>query len=128
MPTLIAPDLTTTIHDYVHAWNASNTQDRSQALFQSFASDGTYIDPHAGVLQGRDAMQHLIDQFRTKFAHPMEATGHIDFHHNIFRLPWRLGDSTTGILSQGLFVGQLNADHKICQLLVFLDKNSGLDF
>jgi hypothetical protein len=124
MHTLIAPDRTTVIHHYFHAWNASNPQERQNALNQSFAADATYVDPHAGSLQGINALQTLIEQFRAKFSHPLEATGHVDIHHHIFRLPWRLGDARTGILSQGLFVGMFNAEHKIGQLLVFLDKDN----
>lgn len=116
--------MTDTIHHYLHAWNSATVVERESELAKSFATDGVYIDPHAGELRGLAAMQGLIEEFRTKYTHPIEAMGHLDMHHGLFRLPWRIGDMKTGVLSHGLFTGQVDASGKITQLWAFIDSDS----
>lgn len=119
-----AKTITDTIHHYLHAWNSATATERQQELAESFSEAGVYIDPHAGELQGLAAMQGLIEEFRAKYTHPIEAMGHLDMHHSLFRLPWRIGDMKTGVLSHGLFTGQIDASGKIVRLWVFIDSDS----
>ncbi|MEM9906868.1 MAG: hypothetical protein AAF921_17760 [Cyanobacteria bacterium P01_D01_bin.44] len=116
--------MTDTIHHYLHAWNSATTVERESELAKSFATDGVYIDPHAGELSGLAAMQGLIEEFRTKYTHPIEAMGHLDMHHSLFRLSWRIGDMETGVLSHGLFTGQVDSSGKIMRLWTFIDSDS----
>jgi len=88
----LVTDISTTLRHYLHAWNAPTVDERAQALRQALTPDIVYIDPHAGELQGIEAVRTLVEQFRSKFDYPLEATGHLDVHHQLFRLPWRLGD------------------------------------
>ncbi|MEM6351972.1 MAG: nuclear transport factor 2 family protein [Cyanobacteria bacterium P01_D01_bin.14] len=119
--TQLVTDISTTLQRYLHAWNATTPEARATALAQSLTPEVIYVDPHAGELQGIDAVQSLIEQFHAKFNHPLEATGHLDVHHHLFRLPWRLGDRETGVLSHGMFVGEFNDAVQIVRLWTFLD-------
>ncbi|NEP17921.1 MAG: hypothetical protein F6J97_13620 [Leptolyngbya sp. SIO4C1] len=121
-----AATITETLHHYFHAWNSATADERAAELAQSFEDTGVYIDPHAGELQGLAAVQQLIEQFRSKYDYPLEAMGHLDLHHRLFRLPWRLGDKRTGVLSHGLFTGEIGASGKIVRLWVFIDSDSNL--
>lgn len=118
--------MTDTIHHYFHAWNSATAAEREHELTESFAAEGVYIDPHVGELQGLSAMQKLIEEFRSKYSHPIEAMGHLDMHHSLFRLPWRIGDIETGVLSHGLFTGQVDTSGKITRMWVFIDSDSNI--
>ncbi len=117
----LVTDISTTLHSYLHAWNAPSAEERAASLRQALTTDVIYIDPHAGELQGVEAVQALIEQFRSKFNYPLEATGHLDVHHRLFRLPWRLGDLDKGVLSHGTLVGEFDTTGKILRLWAFLD-------
>ncbi|MEO1590344.1 MAG: nuclear transport factor 2 family protein [Cyanobacteria bacterium J06632_22] len=117
----LVTDISTTLRHYLHAWNAPTADERAAALRQALTPEVIYIDPHAGERYGIDAVHAVIEQFRSKSDYLLEATGHLDVHHQLFRLPWRLGDLDRGVLSHGTLVGEFNAAGKILRLWGFLD-------
>jgi hypothetical protein len=111
-----------TVRQYFAAWNTESASERSNLLEECFAATGTYVDPHAGVKNGIAQMKELIDTFRSKFPHRLERTGNVDTDNNIFQVPWRLIDETAGVLSSGLFSGELDTSARIMRLTVTLDE------
>jgi hypothetical protein len=109
----------TTLNIFIAAWNADTEQYRRNLLQYSFAPQAVYIDPHLGKSTGIDSMQHSIAEFRDKFPHRLEATSKVETHHNIFRISWRFYAPAFGVLSQGLFVGEMNPEGQIIRLFVF---------
>ena len=110
------------IETYLEAWNAGSSQDRHNLLESCLTTDVVYTDPHAPeVIQGIEAMEALIETFRSRFDHKFIAEGAIDAHHNVFRLRWRLQQEGGGILSHGLIVGDIDDAGIITRIVQFVD-------
>jgi hypothetical protein len=117
----VESSLATAIALYIQAWNSQDPTDRFMLLQKCFHKEGIYVDPHAGRLRGLEAMHGLIGRFRDRFPHQLVASSEIQQHNRCFRMHWVLQDAEEGILSRGLFVGDLAMEHQIIYLLVFLE-------
>lgn len=112
----------TIINHYIQAWNSTNRAERRALLEKSFASEGRYTDPHIPTpVQNLDEMDAIIATFRSRLPYQLVAIHPPEFHSYVFRFHWKMAHQEV-VLSQGLFVGELNKQGKICNLICFIDQ------
>ena len=103
------------IHDYLAAWNASDSNQRSLRLDRVLAADCIYADSHLPKLvKSKEQHGQFIEQFKSKFPELkilMSSTP--DAHHNFFRFNWQIAKPTGDVFTQGAFFGEINEEGKI---------------
>lgn len=111
-----------TITNYINAWNAEEATERKEFLEKSFSENGRYIDPHIPEpVENLEQMRTIIETFRERLPHKLTLIGEPEFHNHAFRLNWKMAHNEE-ILSKGIFVGELDKNNKIENLICFIDK------
>ncbi|OZC03968.1 nuclear transport factor 2 family protein [Rubricoccus marinus] len=109
------------LENYLAAWNATDADDCSARLLAGCAPDVVLLDPNAErPLNGWAAVASHIAYFRERHGHRMEPTGHIDAHHGVCRLPWRLADGDD-VHSTGVLIADAAGDGRLQRILHFVD-------
>lgn len=83
-------EITSTVNDYLAAWNEGDAARRRKLVGQAFAEDARYLDPHfeGAGLEGIDAM---IGGVQGQFpGHRFELVEGPDAHHDRVRFTWHL--------------------------------------
>ena len=83
-------DITTTIDNYIAAWNEPAPDRRRELVAGTWAEDGTYLDPlMAG--EGADGIAAMIGAAQQQFpGHRFELTMGPDAHNGHVRFAWKL--------------------------------------
>jgi len=109
------------LENYLAAWNATNADDCSARLLAGCSPDVVLLDPNADrPLNGWGAVASHIAYFRERYGHHMEPITHLDAHHGVCRLHWRLADGAD-VLSTGLLVADAAPDGRLRRIVHFVD-------
>lgn len=107
---------------YLKAWNERDETKRTTILKTCFSEAGSYIDPHIpNPINNLEEMNEVINIFHSRLPHQLIATSEIESHNNAFRVKWKLEDKGS-VLSRGVFIGVVNSENRISQIISFLDK------
>jgi len=79
------------ISAYDEAWNTRDDAARSRLLEESLTSDARLVEPTAGRVQGRDAINKRIAGFGDRFPGArVSITSGIDEHNGFARYEWTI--------------------------------------
>lgn len=82
--------IATTVDRYIALWNETDAERRRALVADTFAEDGTYVDPLASG-QGREAIDGIVAAVQQQFAgHRFELTEGPDAHNDRVRFTWTL--------------------------------------
>ncbi|MFL5844760.1 MAG: nuclear transport factor 2 family protein [Solirubrobacteraceae bacterium] len=83
-------DITSTVNDYLAAWNEGDAARRRALVGQAFAEDARYLDPHFEGA-GTDGIAEMIGGVQGQFpGHRFELADGPDAHHDRVRFTWHL--------------------------------------
>jgi hypothetical protein len=112
-------DLSTTIDQYLDAWNETDAARRADLIAAVWADDGALVDPpldghgHAGI----DAMASALQaQFP---GHRFRRASGVDAHHEQFRFAWELVAPDGAPVLAGVDVGALAPDGRLQRITGF---------
>ena len=107
---------------YLKAWNERDKTKRTAILKSCFSQAGSYVDPHIpNPVNNLEEMNEVINIFHSRLPHQLIAISEVESHNNTFRVKWKLEDKGS-VLSRGVFIGVVNSENKISQIISFLDK------
>jgi hypothetical protein len=113
-------DIATTVDRYIAAWNEPDDQRRRAIVGETWADDGTYLDPlMAG--EGPDAIAAMIGGAQQQFpGHRFELAAGPDVHHDRVRFAWTLvGEG--GPVAGGVDFATVTADGRLREVTGFLE-------
>jgi hypothetical protein len=111
--------ITSTVTQYMAAWNEPDDAARSALLAQCWSEDGVYLDPNV-LLDGRNALAKKIGEvMASRPGARLEFMSGIDIHHNMVRFLWRLvrADGTCGDTS--IDFGEVGPDGRLVKIVGF---------
>jgi len=111
--------LAATIDTYLAAWNEPDAAKRAPLVEQSWAPEGTIVDPpiegvgHAGIIE-------LMSALHTHYAgHRFRRASGIDSHHNVFRFGWEMVAPDGAVAVAGIDVGEVAEDGRLRRITGF---------
>jgi SnoaL-like protein len=118
-------DITTTVTDYLKAWNATDAAERADLLARVATDDIRYVDPLADVT-GRDALGAVIGQVQAQFpGMPLVLHSGPDAHHDVVRFSWALGPAGAEPVVIGTDSVLLTEDGRFALVTGYLDRVPG---
>ena len=115
-------DISTTIDDYIAAWNEGDESRRRELVSRTFADDATYVDPLVSS-EGTDGIATMIGAVQQQFpGFRFRLAGPVDGHHNQARFGWELGPDGAPAPIVGFDVAVSDDSGRIQTVLGFLDK------
>jgi hypothetical protein len=115
-------DITTTVHNYIAAWNETVPEERRAIIAETFADDARYVDPlQSGDGQaGIDAMisgaQTQLEGMRFELSHGPDA------HHDVVRFGWNLVTADGGApVAAGVDFATVAGDGRLREVTGFLE-------
>jgi hypothetical protein len=116
------PEFNRVAQDYIDVWNETDADKRAERASRVFSDDVLYSDPLVDV-SGLDALLATIAGAQQQFPDFAFRLGDaVDGHHQQMRFTWYLGPDGQDAPIVGFDVVTLNDDHRICQVLGFLDR------
>jgi SnoaL-like domain len=115
-------DVTTTVDEYIAAWNAIDAAERRDLVARVFTDDATYLDP---MLEGTgtDGIDAMIAGAQTQFPGArFELAGPPDAHHDVVRFSWHLYGPDGAKMITGHDYAQLPDDGRLRAVTGFLDQ------
>lgn len=106
---------------YLATWNETDSARRRALLEQAWAAHATYLDP---LMQGegRVGIARMIETAREGFpGHRFVLKGQPDGHNALVRFAWSLSSDSGAIVGGGTDVVRLDGEHRIAEVLGFLD-------
>jgi len=115
-------DISTTINEYIAAWNEGDESRRRELVSRTFADDATYLDPLVSS-EGTDGIATMIGAVQQQFpGFRFRLAGPVDGHHNQARFGWELGPDGAPAPIVGFDVAVSDDSGRIQTVLGFLDK------
>lgn len=114
----------TAVARYFEAWNATGSEELTNAVAAAWTEDGTYTDPLADV-RGHAQLAAVISAAHEQFpGFAFRLTGSVDGHHDTARFSWELVSEAEGGAAPvaGSDVITLDAEGRITSVLGFLDR------
>ncbi len=113
-------DLTSTIDTYIAAWNEPAADRRRDLVAQTWADDGTYLDPLMSG-EGADGIAAMIGAAQQQFpGHRFELTMGPDAHNDRVRFAWKLVGSD-GPVAAGVDFATVTGDGRLRDVTGFLE-------
>jgi hypothetical protein len=112
---------TEVIDRYLAMWNETDAAQRRALIAQTWAEDGSYIDPvmNSAGHPGLDAMVAAVQQ---RFPdHHFQLTGPIDTYQDRLRFTWKLAAAGAPAVVTGTDFGVLTADGRLQAITGFFD-------
>jgi hypothetical protein len=110
------------IDRYLACWNETDPAARRKLIEETWADDGTYIDPLAEA-RGHDAIEATIAAAQGQFpGFVFRLASPVDAHHQQARFSWSLGPKGAEPLVTGFDVAVTGDDGRLRAVLGFLDK------
>ncbi len=110
------------IDRYLACWNETDPAARRKLIEETWADDGTYIDPLAEA-RGHDAIEAIIAAAQGQFpGFVFRLASPVDAHHQQARFSWGLGPKGAEPLVVGFDVAVTGDDGRLRTVLGFLDK------
>lgn len=107
---------------YLGCWNATDPEVRAELIIDTWAPDGTYVDPLVEA-RGFDALSLTIGGVQQQFpGWIFTPVGEVDGHHDIARFRWGLGPAGEEPVIIGSDVVRTDAAGRIRSVVGFLDR------
>jgi hypothetical protein len=114
-------DITTTIEDYIAAWNEGDETRRRELVSRTFADDATYLDPLVSS-EGTDGIAGMIGAVREQYAgHRFELAKVPDAHHDCVRFTWELKSPDGAHVATGIDFATVAGDGRLRTVIGFLE-------
>ena len=115
-------DISTTIDDYIAAWNEGDDGRRRELVSRAFADDATYVDPLVSS-EGPDGIAGMIGAVQQHYAgHRFELAAGPDAHHDCVRFTWELKNPDGAHVATGIDFATIANDGRLCTLIGFLEQ------
>jgi hypothetical protein len=115
-------DISTTIDDYIAAWNEGDAGRRHELVSRTFADDATYVDPLASS-EGADGIATMIGAVQQQFAgHRFELAAGPDAHHDCVRFTWELKSPEGAHVATGIDFATVANDGRLRTVIGFLEQ------
>jgi SnoaL-like protein len=114
-------DITTTVDDYIAAWNEGDDQRRRELVSRTFADDATYVDPLISS-EGPDGIAGMIGAVQQQYAgHRFELAAGPDAHHDCVRFTWHLKSAEDAHVATGIDFATVANDGRLRTVIGFLE-------
>ena len=114
-------DITTTIDDYIAAWNEGDEARRRDLVARTFSADAHYLDPLMES-EGTNGIAAMIGAARRQYpGHRFELAAGPDAHHDRVRFSWRLTDGNGGHVVTGVDFATLDDAGRLRSVTGFLE-------
>ena len=115
-------DITTTVHNYIAAWNETVPEERRAIIAETFADDARYVDPLQSG-DGQAGIDAMITGAQTQFPGMRFELAHgPDAHHDVVRFGWRLVTADGGAhVAAGLDFATVAPDGRLRAVTGFLE-------
>lgn len=115
-------DFSTTVEEYLAAWNETDPVARRARIEKVWAPEATYTDPLVAI-RGHEQIADTIGAVQQQFpAFVFTRVGEIDAHHEQIRFRWGLGPAGQEPVVIGFDVAVTDAHGRLQQVYGFLDK------
>jgi SnoaL-like domain len=115
-------DITTTVHNYIAAWNETTPEERRAIIAETFADDASYLDPLQSG-SGREGIDAMIAGAQNQFpGMRFELADGPDAHHDRVRFAWRLVTADGGTpVGAGVDFATVTHDGRLREVTGFLE-------
>jgi len=114
-------DITTTIDDYIAAWNEGDDARRRELVARTFADDATYLDPLV-TGEGTDGIAGMIGAVQQQYAgHRFVLAAGPDAHHDCVRFTWQLKNPEGEHIATGVDFATVAGDGRLRTVIGFLE-------
>ncbi len=114
-------DITTTIDDYIAAWNEGDAARRRELVERAFADDATYVDPLVSS-EGADGIAAMIGAVQEQYAgHRFVLAAGPDAHHDCVRFTWHLKGAGETHVATGIDFATIAGDGRLRTVIGFLE-------
>lgn len=108
---------------YDEAWNAPDEPTRTRLLEDSLTSDAELIDPSAGSVRGRTAINERIAGFSNRFPGArVTITSGVDEHNGFARYGWTITERGGKAVLEGIDVVERAEDGRIKRVIMFFGR------
>jgi SnoaL-like domain len=115
----VTNDARSTVQAYVDAWNEPDEAARRELLHQSWAADGSYLDPLVRI-EGREALVHHARKFADRWPEArVVITSGVDQHNGYVRFTWQVVSPDGEALREGTDFGELGEDGRLRRIVGF---------
>ena len=114
-------DISTTIDDYIAAWNEGDEGRRRELVSRTFADDATYLDPLVSS-EGTDGIATMIGAVQQQYAgHRFVLAAGPDAHHDCVRFTWELKSPDGAHVATGIDFATVAGDGRLRTVIGFLE-------
>ena len=115
-------DITTTVNNYIAAWNETVPEERRARIADTFADGATYLDPVQSG-DGREGIDAMIAGAQKQFPGTrFELSSGPDAHHDRVRFAWRLVTAADGApVAAGVDFATVADDGRLREVIGFLE-------
>jgi SnoaL-like domain len=115
-------DISTTIDDYIAAWNEGDDGRRRELVSRTFADDATYLDPLVSS-EGTDGIAGMIGAVQQQYAgHRFVLAAGPDAHHDCVRFTWELKNPDGAHVATGIDFATIANDGRLRTVIGFLEQ------
>lgn len=107
------------IDSYFECWNASNAEQRAEAIAKTWAEEATSSDPLAQVTGHDDLAAMFVGTQEAYPGHTFRQVGELDTHHNLLRWGWEMIDGAGNRVLDGIDVALFGDDGRLTYLAGF---------
>ena len=112
-------EITSTVNDYLAAWNEGDAGRRRELVERAFAAEARYLDPHFEGA-GHDGIADMIGGVQEQFpGHRFDLVEGPDAHHDRVRFTWHL-NGPNGTVAIGTDFATTTGDGRLADVTGFL--------
>jgi len=112
-------EITSTVNDYLAAWNENDAVRRRALVERAFAAEARYLDPHFEGA-GHDGIAAMIGGVQEQFpGHRFDLVEGPDGHHDRVRFTWHL-NGPNGTVAVGTDFATTTGDGRLADVTGFL--------
>ncbi len=111
---------------YFAAWNTADAAERTRLTAETWAEDGTYLDPVMSG-EGQAGIDAMIGGFRASFPGlRFHRNAAIDTHNDRLRFSWALVAPDGPVVATGTDIAVLSSDGRLRSVTGFFDQAPNL--